>query len=74
VPICNPIILTKFYISGLSIIYLFAASLTFKNFPLNGKTPYLSLPITSIPASAKVFAESPSVRIIVQSFESLVPA
>lgn len=55
-------------------IYLFAASLTLRNFPLNGKTPYLSLPITSIPARAKLFAESPSVKIIVQSFESLVPA
>jgi hypothetical protein len=53
---------------------LLFASLTFRNLPLNGKTPYLSLPTTSIPASARDLAESPSVKIIVQSSAFLVPA
>ena len=50
------------------------ASLTFKNLPLKGKTPYLSLPTTSIPARAKLLAESPSVNIIVHYDEFLPPA
>jgi len=44
---------------------LLLASLTFRNLPLKGNTPYLSLPTTSIPARASDLAESPSVRIIV---------
>jgi len=69
-----PIIFVKFYISGLSIIYLLGASLTFKNLPLRGKTPYLSLPTISKPARASDLAESPSVKIIVQDSAYLVPA
>jgi hypothetical protein len=53
---------------------LLLASLTFKNLPLKGNTPNVSLPTTSIPARAKVFAESPSVRIIVHCSAFLVPA
>ena len=55
-------------------ICLLLASLTFRNLPLNGKTPYLSLPTISIPANASDLAESPSVRIIVQSQACLPPA
>jgi hypothetical protein len=55
-------------------IYLLGASRTFKNFPLRGKTPKWSLPTTSIPAKAKDFAESPSVKIIVHYSACLVPA
>ena len=55
-------------------ICLLLASLTFKNFPLRGNTPYLSLPTNSIPASAKLLAESPSVRIMVQASANRVPA
>ena len=64
-PICRPRILRRLHISGFSVIYLTGASLTFKNLPLNGKTPNVSLPTTSIPARAKLLAESPSVSIIV---------
>jgi len=50
------------------------ASLTFNNLPRSGNTPYLSLPTTPRPDTANVLAESPSVRINVQSSEFLVPA
>ena len=50
------------------------ASLTFKSFPFNGNTPYLSLPTISIPAMARDLAESPSVKIKVQYSEFFVPA
>lgn len=50
------------------------ASLTFKNLPLKGNTPNLSLPTTSIPANANDLAESPSVKIIVHYSAFLVPA
>ena len=50
------------------------ASLTFKILPLNGNTPYLSLPTTSIPDIANDFAESPSVIIRMQFSAFLVPA
>ena len=64
----------RFWISGFSIIYLVYASLTFRNFPLSGNTPNLSLPTSSIPARARLLAESPSVRIIVHYSAFLVPA
>lgn len=38
-------------------------SRTLNTFPLKGKTPYKSLPSFYIPLIAKLFAESPSVRI-----------
>ena len=73
-PICSPIILQRFWISGFSPIYFVRASRTFKNLPLSGKHPNLSLPMTSIPASASDLAESPSVKMIVHSCELRVPA
>ena len=45
-----------------------------KNLPLKGNTPYLSRPTTPRPATAKVLAESPSVKINVQSDDHFVPA
>ena len=50
------------------------ASLTFNNFPLNGKAPNLSLPITLIADKTIVNALSPSVRISVHSSDFFVPA
>ena len=50
------------------------ASRTLRSLPLSGKTPYLSLPMIPRPATAKAFAESPSVKIKVQSPEFFVPA
>lgn len=41
--------------------------------PLSGNTPYLSRPITPKPETAKDLAESPSVKISVQSKECLPP-
>lgn len=64
----------RFWISGFSMICLLLASRTFKNLPLRGKTPYLSLPTTSMPASAKLLAESPSVKMIVHCSAFRVPA
>ena len=63
-----------FWISGLSIICFVEASRTFNGLPFNGNTPYLSLPTISIPAIASALAESPSVRINVQSSHFFVPA
>lgn len=53
---------------------LCVASRTLRTFPFRGNTPYLSLPTTPKPATARDLAESPSVRISVQSREFLVPA
>lgn len=53
---------------------LCVASRTLRTFPFRGNTPYLSLPTTPKPATARDLAESPSVRIRVQSREFLVPA
>lgn len=50
------------------------ASRVFNNFPRNGNTPYLSRPTTESPETASALAESPSVKIKVQSLEFLVPA
>lgn len=50
------------------------ASRTLRSLPRSGYTPYLSRPTTPKPATAKVLAESPSVKIKVQSNEFLVPA
>ena len=58
----------------LTVTCLCDASLTFNNLPRSGNTPYLSLPTTPRPDTANVLAESPSVRINVQSSEFLVPA
>jgi len=63
-----------FWISAFSIICLLLASLTFSNLPFKGKTPNLSRPTISIPARAKLLAESPSVRIIVHYAALAVPA
>jgi len=64
---------TYYYIS-ITVTCLCDASLTFSNLPRSGNTPYLSLPTTPRPETASVLAESPSVRISVQSNEFLVPA
>ena len=50
------------------------ASLTLSNLPRRGKTPYRSRPTILRPLTANVLAESPSVRINVQSIEFLPPA
>lgn len=52
---------------------LWEASLTLSIFPRRGNTPYLSLPTTPKPETASVLAESPSVRMSVQSIEFLLP-
>ena len=67
-------IFVRCWISWFSVICFVEASLTFKNLPLRGNTPNLSLPITSMPANANDLAESPSVRIIVQRLPCFVPA
>jgi hypothetical protein len=68
------LIFVKFWISLFSRICLVDAYRTFKSLPFKGKTPYLSLPITSIPSIAKDLAESPSVNIRVQEVAFRVPA
>lgn len=50
------------------------ASRTFNSLPRNGNTPYRSRPTTPKPATASVLAESPSVRMSVQSSDFVVPA
>ena len=52
----------------------YVAVRVFSNFPLSGKTPYVSLPTTDRPDTAVALAESPSVKIMVQLGESFVPA
>lgn len=52
---------------------LWEASRTLRILPLSGNTPYLSRPITPKPETAKDLAESPSVKISVQSKECLPP-
>mmetsp|Transcript_14025 Transcript_14025/g.33358 ORF Transcript_14025/g.33358 Transcript_14025/m.33358 type:complete len:208 (+) Transcript_14025:2258-2881(+) len=70
----RPMILIKFCISSLAIICLSVASRTLRTLPRSGKTPHLSRPMTLSPATARAFAESPSVRISVHSLDSLPPA
>mmetsp|Transcript_1785 Transcript_1785/g.3892 ORF Transcript_1785/g.3892 Transcript_1785/m.3892 type:complete len:207 (+) Transcript_1785:26-646(+) len=70
----KPIIFRRFWISVLPVTCLKLASLTFKTFPFNGKTPKLSRPTTESPATAKALAESPSVKMSVHSLEFLPPA
>mmetsp|Transcript_84091 Transcript_84091/g.265457 ORF Transcript_84091/g.265457 Transcript_84091/m.265457 type:complete len:267 (-) Transcript_84091:718-1518(-) len=70
----RPMILSRFWISVFPVTCLKLASLTFKTLPFSGKTPYLSRPTTLSPATARDLAESPSVRIKVQSAEFLPPA
>mmetsp|Transcript_26166 Transcript_26166/g.57257 ORF Transcript_26166/g.57257 Transcript_26166/m.57257 type:complete len:226 (+) Transcript_26166:2710-3387(+) len=67
-------ICSRLEISAFPVTCLKFASRTFRTFPFNGKTPYLSRPITLTPATANDFAESPSVRIKVQSCECRPPA
>ena len=50
------------------------ASRTLRSLPRSGKTPKLSRPTTVRPATASALAESPSVRMRVQSLAYLVPA
>ena len=50
------------------------ASRTFRGLPFKGKTPYKSRPTTPRPDTAKAFAESPSVKIRVQSLPLAPPA
>uniref|UniRef100_A0A6G5A4I2 Secreted protein n=1 Tax=Rhipicephalus microplus TaxID=6941 RepID=A0A6G5A4I2_RHIMP len=61
-------------ISAFSRICLWVASRTLRIFPLRGNTPNLSRPTTASPETAKLLAESPSVRMRVQSTELRVPA
>ncbi len=58
---------------SLELTCLCVASLTLRIFPLSGNTPYRSLPITPKPDTARDLAESPSVRIRVQSEECFPP-
>ena len=60
----------------LLIICLLLASLIFNNLPFSGNTPNVSLPflIADKPLIAIVFAESPSVKIKLQSADLDVPA
>uniref|UniRef100_A0A6B0UL13 Putative secreted protein n=1 Tax=Ixodes ricinus TaxID=34613 RepID=A0A6B0UL13_IXORI len=67
-------ILMTLLISAFSRICLWVASRTLSIFPLSGKTPYLSRPTTASPDTASDLAESPSVKIRVQSTELRVPA
>mmetsp|Transcript_9905 Transcript_9905/g.27631 ORF Transcript_9905/g.27631 Transcript_9905/m.27631 type:complete len:218 (+) Transcript_9905:2931-3584(+) len=72
--VSKPMIFNRFWISALPVTCLKFASLTFSTLPLSGKTPYLSRPTTLRPATARDLAESPSVKINVQSCEFLPPA
>mmetsp|Transcript_6709 Transcript_6709/g.16658 ORF Transcript_6709/g.16658 Transcript_6709/m.16658 type:complete len:228 (+) Transcript_6709:1668-2351(+) len=55
-------------------IWSCVASRTLSNLPRRGNTPYLSRPTTERPLTASALAESPSVRIRVQSSEFFPPA
>mmetsp|Transcript_128760 Transcript_128760/g.400609 ORF Transcript_128760/g.400609 Transcript_128760/m.400609 type:complete len:224 (-) Transcript_128760:899-1570(-) len=61
-------------ISLFSATWRWFTSRTFSNLPRNGKTPYLSRPMTASPATAKLLALSPSVRMSVHSCANLPPA
>mmetsp|Transcript_43036 Transcript_43036/g.77214 ORF Transcript_43036/g.77214 Transcript_43036/m.77214 type:complete len:204 (-) Transcript_43036:1565-2176(-) len=74
VPASKAMILITWSISLFSSICFTVSSLTFRNFPRRGNTPKRSRPTTPRPATAKAFAESPSVRISVHSPPFLVPA
>ena len=50
------------------------ASRTLSGLPLSGKTPYKSRPTTPRPDTASALAESPSVRMSVQSLPRAPPA
>mmetsp|Transcript_3117 Transcript_3117/g.7422 ORF Transcript_3117/g.7422 Transcript_3117/m.7422 type:complete len:262 (-) Transcript_3117:821-1606(-) len=70
----SPTIFIKFVSSALPVHWAKLASRTFSTLPRSGNTPYRSLPTTDNPATARDFAESPSVRIRVHSAECLPPA
>mmetsp|Transcript_14026 Transcript_14026/g.33367 ORF Transcript_14026/g.33367 Transcript_14026/m.33367 type:complete len:220 (-) Transcript_14026:1130-1789(-) len=61
-------------ISLFSSICFTESSRTLRSLPRSGKTPKRSRPTTDSPATASALAESPSVRISVQLWPSLVPA
>lgn len=63
-----------FWISSFFMICSCLASRTLSSFPRRGNTPKLSRPTTLKPATASDLAESPSVRINVQSCAFRVPA
>ena len=72
--VSKPIIFLILVISSLLAILLSAVSKTLSNLPFKGNIPYFSLPTTLRPAIAIDLAESPSVKINIQSSDFLVPA
>ena len=69
-----PRILTMFVSSSFFRTFASPSARGLRGFPLSGKTPKLSRPRTTIPATASVFAESPSVRMSVHWCDFDVPA
>mmetsp|Transcript_62239 Transcript_62239/g.185407 ORF Transcript_62239/g.185407 Transcript_62239/m.185407 type:complete len:226 (-) Transcript_62239:911-1588(-) len=61
-------------ISLFSATWRCVTSRTFRSLPRRGKTPYLSRPMTPRPATARLLALSPSVRMRVHSEARLPPA